>query len=179
VRDEDGVPLLELGQHRRGLGRDDDAGEDAAIVALNQLLTLAHAGGGIALRVLVDELDRLPDQAALRIGHFLDQLAGADHLAAQQGIAAGDHGRDAYLDRSGRGRVPQIGRCGDQRRDGGCRLQDRAPRHRLSCHHGYLPDCQIFVQACYRPACIETTYSSSTVLKSAGTMISSSSQSSE
>jgi hypothetical protein len=72
VRDEDGVPLLKLRQHRRGLGRDDDAGEDPAIVALDQLLTLAHTGGGITLRVLVDELDRLPDQAALRIGHFPD-----------------------------------------------------------------------------------------------------------
>jgi len=63
-------------------------------VALDQLLALAHAGRGIALRVLIEELDRLPEQATLGVGHFLDQLAGADHLAAQQRIAAGDHGRN-------------------------------------------------------------------------------------
>ena len=46
VRDEDRVPLFELRQHGGGLGRDDDAGQDAAIVALDQLLALAHAMAG-------------------------------------------------------------------------------------------------------------------------------------
>ena len=38
VREEDGVPLFELRQHGGGLGRDDDAGQDAAVVALDQFL---------------------------------------------------------------------------------------------------------------------------------------------
>jgi hypothetical protein len=111
-----------------------------AIVALDQLLAFAHAGRRVALGVLVDKFDRLTDEATLRIGELFDQLAGADDLAAEERVAAGDHGRDADLDRRGGGRVPQIGGRGDQRGSGRHSPEDRAPRCSLTYHHGFLPD---------------------------------------
>jgi hypothetical protein len=131
VREEDGVPPLELRQHRSRLGRHDDAGQDVAVVSLDQLLRLAHAHRRIALRVLEQEFDRTPDHAALGVGHFLDQPAGAHHLAAEDRVTAGDHRRNADLDRRRRVRVTQERRRCDQR--GAChrRFEQTAAGDRL------------------------------------------------
>jgi hypothetical protein len=107
---------------------------DAAVIALDQLLGLAHAGGGIALRVLEQEFDRAPEHAALGVDHFLHQLAGAHDLAAEQRIAAGDDRRDADLDR-----LALRAGSADERRQaqcagGGRALQDAAPRDVLFAH---------------------------------------------
>ena len=185
VREEDGVPLLELRQHGGGFGRDDDAGQDAAVVALDQLLALAHAHRRIALRVLEQELDRPPDHAALGVGHLLDQPAGAHHLAAEDGVAAGDHGRDADLDRPVCAPcVAQERRRRDQRRACQRRFEHAAARDCLHPilffrRHDVLPGYLCFVSMTASGPVAIAAYSSSTVSNSAGRMISSSSQSSE
>ena len=51
---------------------------------------------------LIQKLDRPPEDAFC-YRHFLYELAGAHHLRAKNGVAAGDNGRDADLNRRCRG----------------------------------------------------------------------------
>ena len=64
-RDEDRIPLGQLWHDRERLRRQGDAGEQPAIVALDHLLRLAHAGGRVADRVLDQELDLRPSMPPL------------------------------------------------------------------------------------------------------------------
>src|SRR5262249_59185245 len=69
-------PLWTLRGDGERLGRQRHAGEEFDAVLLDELLRLAHGGGRIARRVLVDELDG-PAEDALGLDVFREQVGGA------------------------------------------------------------------------------------------------------
>lgn len=73
--EEERVPLLELGADGERLRRRHDAGEEVHLAPLDHLLRLAHAVGGVALRVLEEEFHLAAEDAAALVDFLLDELA--------------------------------------------------------------------------------------------------------
>ncbi len=72
------------------------------LVDVEQLGVDARHQRGVALVVVVDELDRTPDEAALGVDVLLPHLIGGEDRLAVGGKPAGERHREADLDRVGR-----------------------------------------------------------------------------
>ena len=146
-RNEDRVPLGELGHDGECLGGQRNAGEETAIVALDHLLGFAHAGGGIADRVLDQQLDLASEDAALGVLQLGIELRAPLLLLTDGAQGAGERERHADLDdaaglRLGAG--PHIGRgygCACAGKNGSTR------EAWLGGHRGSLPERAAFQHA--------------------------------
>src|SRR5262249_25907011 len=104
----------ELRHDGEGLGGQSDAGEEPAILALDHLLRLAHAGRRIAGSILDQELDLLAEPATLGILQLGVELSTSLLLLADGPQWAGQGQRHTELDCTGSLRLragPEV-RCG-------------------------------------------------------------------